>query len=331
MEDHPKVSVGIPVFNGEKTLARTIESILKQDYANIEIVISDNGSTDSTLLIAERYALLDSRIRIERFEENQGSISNFNRVFELANGEFFMWASHDDEHEPEFIRLCLENLRRDPESALCAPRMRGIISPGSGGMWVGDLGSFANKKSIVNRYHETLTHFPAVAIYGLYRSSMIRKTSLLRKVIGSDLIFIQNLSLYGTFIECDQILFTYHGRETWNTVDQDYAVFYGEKRKPWYFSPFLMVSQHQIRIIVECDHPFFTRLRLLGVLFRFQVSQILLKIALKIIKYAIPKKYQMKMAKTLYWRFIHSPNIKAEVDDKYTERVIRPIVGLRSK
>lgn len=330
MDDFPKVSIGLPVYNGEATLTRTIESLLRQDYKDFEIVISDNGSTDSTLSIARRYAHLDSRIRIERFERNMGLIANFNRVFELSTGEFFMWASHDDEHDPSFITQCLEGLKRDPESVLCAPRIKGIASAGLGGTWVSDLGSFRDKKSVTERYRETIRHFPAVAIYGLYRSSAIRKTSLLQKVIGSDLLFIQELSLYGTFVDLDQILFTYHGRKDWNTVEQDYAVFYGRSRKPWYFSPFVMVAIHQVKIVARCSHAPLTKLQLLGVLARFQGGQFLLKLILKLVKYVVPDRYKMKFAEALYWRFIHSPNIQAQAGKDYVERIIRPIVGLRS-
>ena len=329
MEDGPKVSVGMPVYNGEKTLARAIESILKQDYTNIEIIVSDNCSTDSTPVICEHYSRVDSRIRYERLQENQGSIANFNRVFELSSGEFFMWVSHDDLHEPSFISQCLERLTKDLQAALCAPKMRGVVSYEARKTWIGDLSSFSDKKSVVNRYLETLRHFPAVAIYGLYRSSMIRKTAMLPRVIGSDLLFIQNLSLYGTFIECDQILFTYFGREKWNTVDQDYAVFYGKNKKPWYFSPFVMVFLNQIKIVRRCNHTVVMKLGLLGALTRYQLGQLILKIALKLIKHAVPGRFKMRLATQIYWRFIHSPNIKVEKDDQYAERIIRPIVGLR--
>lgn len=330
MNNGPKVSIGMPVYNGEKTLSRAIESILGQDYSNIEFIISDNCSTDSTPIICAQYARMDSRIRYERLSENHGSIANFNHVFELSNGEYFMWASHDDLHEPTYVSQCLKRLSEDAQAALCAPRMRGVISPEAKNTWIGDLSSFSNKKSVVGRYLETLRHFPAVAVYGLYRSSMIRKTSLLPKVIGSDLLFIQNLSLYGTFIGIDQILFTYFGREEWNTVDQDYAVFYGKSKKPWYFSPFVMVFLSQINMLRKSKHSLITKFGLLGVLLRFQMGQLILKIALKMIKFGVPSRFKMMLATPIYWRYIHSPNVKVEGDDQYTERIIRPIVGLRN-
>lgn len=330
MKVDPKVSVGMPVYNGDKTLAKAIDSILNQDYTNLEIIISDNCSTDSTFTICQYYKELDTRIKYTRFNENRGTIANFNNVFNLSNGDFFMWVSHDDFHEPTFISECIKSFANKPEAALCAPKMKGITSPKATHLWIGDLSTFKDKNSVISRYFETLKHFPAVAIYGLYRSSMIRKTSLLPKGIGADLIFIQNLSLYGSFIQCNQILFTYYGREKWNTVDEDYAVFYGKGKKPWYYSPFLIVLLNQIKIVAASNHTIRIRFALLAVLMYFQTGQLILKVILKIIKFTIPKKMKMQLATKIYWKFIHSPNVKVETNDEYEDRIIRPIVGLRT-
>lgn len=329
MNKGPIVSVGIPVYNADKTLARAIESIIKQDYTNLEIIISDNCSTDSTFSICARYAEIDPRIQYTCLDENRGAVANFNNVFNLSSGEFFMWVAHDDFHEPTFISECIKSFEGKPEAALCAPKMRGITSPGAKNSWLADLSSFTQRGSVVSQYFETLRHFPAVAFYGLYRSSMIRKTLLFTPVIGSDLLFIQNLSLYGSFIGCDQVLFTYYGREKWNKVDEDYAFFYGKGEKPWYYSPFLAVLFNQIKIVCTCNHATRIKLGLLVALIYFQSGQIILKIALKIIKFAIPRPLRMKLATKIYWKFIHSPNIKVERNPEYEARVIRPIVGLR--
>ena len=93
---YPRVSVGIPVFNGERFLAETIESILAQTFKDFEIVISDNASTDRTEEICRSYAARDPRIRYNRNDTNRGAAWNHNRVFELARGEYFKWQSHDD-------------------------------------------------------------------------------------------------------------------------------------------------------------------------------------------------------------------------------------------
>jgi len=84
LDRHPLVSVGVPVFNGESGLSRCLDGLLRQDYPHLEIIISDNASTDATPSICERYARIDPRVKYWRAERNRGSGWNFNRVFELA-------------------------------------------------------------------------------------------------------------------------------------------------------------------------------------------------------------------------------------------------------
>src|SRR5687768_11933299 len=96
----PLVTIGLPVFNGEKYLRNALNDLLAQDCRDFELVICDNGSTDSTPKICAEYAAKDSRIRIERSEQNLGAIKNFNKAFELCSGTYFMWAAHDDGWAP---------------------------------------------------------------------------------------------------------------------------------------------------------------------------------------------------------------------------------------
>jgi glycosyltransferase involved in cell wall biosynthesis len=249
ISSEPKVSIGIPVFNGAKTLAKTIEAAINQDYKNLEIIISDNCSTDETQLIAEEFQKKDSRIRYIRQEINYGMTANFSKVFENSTGEFFMWAAHDDQHEPTFISRCLPLLLSNPEAGLCVPKtqayFRGEVT------WVSSMKTFKGIDSRVKLYNETLKHFPAVGMYGLYRSSKVAKTYLWRNFTGADLVFVQDLTLHGNIIICEEILFSYFEREKWNTLEQDYANIYGTSKIPWYYSPFLVVLEKQHNPNVE--------------------------------------------------------------------------------
>src|SRR5436190_12174806 len=92
----PIVSIGLPVFNGERYLRQALDSLLGQDFQDFELIISDNASTDRTAEICRAYVAKDRRIRYYRNESNIGSAPNYRRVFELARGEFFKWCSHDD-------------------------------------------------------------------------------------------------------------------------------------------------------------------------------------------------------------------------------------------
>jgi len=99
----PLVSVGIPLYNAERYLSDCLESLINQDYTNIEIILSDNASSDSSALICSKYCARDSRIRYHRNHSNLGSPSNFRQVLTLAHGEFFMWAGADDYYDPNWI------------------------------------------------------------------------------------------------------------------------------------------------------------------------------------------------------------------------------------
>src|SRR5690242_8158644 len=90
------VSIGMPVFNGENYLVPALDAIRSQTYQNVEIIISDNASTDRTRDIAQKSAQDDRRIRYCRNEKNVGASANFNNTFELSSGKYFKWAAHDD-------------------------------------------------------------------------------------------------------------------------------------------------------------------------------------------------------------------------------------------
>src|SRR5579872_4758271 len=115
---HPRVTIGVPVFNGEAFVAETLKSLLNQTFTDFEIVISDNASTDGTGQICQTYAARDPRIHYYRSDVNRGAAWNHNRVFELAKGEYFKWNSADDLCAPEFLARCVASLDDDPAAVM---------------------------------------------------------------------------------------------------------------------------------------------------------------------------------------------------------------------
>src|SRR5690242_5362454 len=95
------VTIGLPVYNGADHLALALDSLLAQDYAAIEVIISDNASTDGTRALCEAYTRRDPRVRYTRNDTNIGPNANFLRVLELASCDHFMWAAHDDVWSPD--------------------------------------------------------------------------------------------------------------------------------------------------------------------------------------------------------------------------------------
>lgn len=120
-ENRPLVTVGIPVYNGAHRLAEALESVLAQDYGNIELVISDNASKDETQGICLTYARSDRRIRYLRNGSNIGFLPNFRRVLEEARGAYFTWLAHDDLlSNPSYLRTVVEYMENHRDVVACA-------------------------------------------------------------------------------------------------------------------------------------------------------------------------------------------------------------------
>ena len=128
-----KISIGLPVFNGEKYIEESIEAILAQTYTDYEFIISDNASTDRTQEICLGYAKSDERRKYHRSSTNLGAAPNYNRAFDLSSGIFFKWAEFDHLIAPEFIMKCYEVLEQNPKVVLCSPLSTIIDENGNSG------------------------------------------------------------------------------------------------------------------------------------------------------------------------------------------------------
>ena len=326
-ENSPLVSIGVPVFNGEKGLALALDALLEQDYSNIEIIISDNGSTDATPEICEEYLNKDSRVKYYRSEENFGSPWNFTRLFKVSSGKYFMWAAHDDIRELSFVSACVSKMEQYPEAALCQTHTAMFIEGRKEMLCDVNLDSFEGVTGLVERYRETLNHFPATAMYGLFRSSLMRKTRLFEAVIATDLAFIQELSIYGSFVQVPRVLFNYFGREKWNTVHQDYKVFFGKDRKPWWYLPFVALFCNHWSRVASASVSFSVKLRLWSVLLEHEIGQVALKILIKVSGRACPSAWKERLACLIYERWMRGPNLRIVCEDLLLERVIKPKLG----
>jgi glycosyltransferase involved in cell wall biosynthesis len=212
-QDHPRVTVGIPVFNGESFLAQTIAALLHQTFTDFEIVISDNASTDRTETICRAFAASDRRIRYHRSETNWGAAWNHNRVFELANGELFKWNSADDLCAPEFLSLCVAALDQDPSAVMATAHCVEIDESGSPLASVSVPGQTLLTDVPVGalphvRFRQTirLDHL-CLSIYSLIRSSALRQTALMGNYADSDRVLLANLALLGHAVTVPKILF----------------------------------------------------------------------------------------------------------------------------
>ncbi|MCT7961886.1 glycosyltransferase family 2 protein [Laspinema sp. D1] len=119
----PKVSIGMPVYNGEPFIREALDSLLAQTFTDFELIISDNASTDGTEAICQEYAAKDKRIRYIRQTENRGAAANFQFVLDEAVGEYFMWAAHDDTWTKDYL-LNATNTLTDRSISFCFPTFK---------------------------------------------------------------------------------------------------------------------------------------------------------------------------------------------------------------
>jgi glycosyltransferase involved in cell wall biosynthesis len=184
-----------------------LDSILSQTFAEFEVIISDNASTDRTRTICEQYAQRDARVRLYGNDRNRGASWNYGRVFELARGKYFRWAAADDLFGAESLEACVDVLEKHPDAALCYPTTTLIDAEGQT-IRRHDENLDLRMESPTKRFIACLKQLGmGNVIYGLMRSEMVRRTRLIGNFPGADLIFIPELSIYGKFIEIDRPLF----------------------------------------------------------------------------------------------------------------------------
>ena len=209
-----RVSIGLPVYNGEQYLAQAVDSILAQDFTDFELMIVDNASTDRSVEIATKYAAADPRVKVYRSEKNRGAAWNFNRCVSLANGYYFKWMAHDDQLDPRWLSECVNVMEERPDVVICYPRTLEIDSTGD---VIRELPSWCPQgASPARRAGEVLTsHGNCRAMFGLVRLHQLVQTELIGSYRGSDRVLLVQLALMGSFYELREFLFrnrTHEGR-----------------------------------------------------------------------------------------------------------------------
>jgi glycosyltransferase involved in cell wall biosynthesis len=208
MSAQPRISVTLPVYNGERYLEQAIASILGQTVGNLELIISDNASTDATEEICRSFAARDRRVRYFRQQRNIGASPNFNVCYELASGEYFKWAAHDDFLEPTYLAACLEALDADPDAVLCQSVVR-IVDDNDRLIEVfRPIGPAAGGSRPSERFAARIRNPRCLDIWGVIRATALRDSVLIGSYVGMDRALLLELALRGRFLLIDQPLFS---------------------------------------------------------------------------------------------------------------------------
>lgn len=202
----PLVSIGVFVYNEDKYVRNSLENLLSQDYANFELIVSDNCSTDDTSSICREFSARDKRVRYERLEKNIGSAANSIKVLERATGEYFMWASGHDRWTPRYVSSCVAALESNPGAALAYGTSD----------WIDKDGQSLCKQS---GYYDTRGMDPALRLFftfwgnlhpilGVIRTRYLKQIPKIHACAGTDQIVLAQLALEGAFLHVPEARWT---------------------------------------------------------------------------------------------------------------------------
>ena len=209
-QEIPSVSVGMPVYNGESHLRAAIESILGQTFRDLELIISDNASTDGTESLCREFAEKDPRVRYYRNPKNLGISENYNVVFRRANGRYFKWASSNDFCDRHFLEACVKVLEERPDAVLVYPRTR-LIRGELSNMEDFEDGLNLTQERACERFRAFYERIQRIhlnnVMNGLVRVEVLRRTPLIVPYRGSDVVLMNEVTLYGKFVEVHEFMF----------------------------------------------------------------------------------------------------------------------------
>lgn len=272
----PRVTVGLPVYNGQRYLRNTLDSLIGQTFQDFELVISDNASTDATEDICREYAAQDKRVQYLRNPANMGLAWNHNRLVGIASGDLFKWAGADDSYLPTYLARCVEALDGHPDAILAYPRSTAIDEHGHrlydySPEWELPYDSPAERlRWVILKGGHWVN---ADAVSGVIRVEALRKTRLLPPYLGGDKRPLGELSLLGKFIEVPEHLLFRRFHPGSSGMNNPSSSGYDERSVEWiaqtfkgsplegYFPSWLLLRDHLVTIW-SCSLPIREKLRL---------------------------------------------------------------------
>lgn len=202
----PRLSIGLPVYNGERHIAESLRTLLNQTFEDYELIISDNASTDSTPDICSEFERLDSRVRFVRQPHNIGMTPNHNFVVEQSTGEFFKWASHSDLYAPDLLQRCVEALDRYDDVMLVHSWTATIDDSGALTQTL-EYPLVTASRSVPVRFLSLLFDSGGDDYYGVFRSEILRKFLPQGSYFHSDRTVVTSVGLWGPFYQVPDWLY----------------------------------------------------------------------------------------------------------------------------
>ncbi|MEZ4772845.1 MAG: glycosyltransferase [Bacteroidia bacterium] len=241
----PLVSIGIPAYNSGDRIETALNSIARQQYPNIELIISNDASTDHTDEVCRKWAEKDSRIKYFYQEKNLGLAANFEFVLHQATGKYFMWMADDDHLVPDIISYYVNFLENHPAYCLASGKIN-YWQNGRLRYQEGSL-SFEEDRGLIRtiKYYRKVKE--GALLYGMMRREMGQKVRFL-PILGSDWHFVAGLAFQGKIKNFDFVGYNkYAGGVSRNF--KNYARVFGEK-PVWGIFPFIKMAIDAFRLVI---------------------------------------------------------------------------------
>lgn len=244
-----RLTIGLPVYNGERFLRDALESILGQTFADFTLVVSDNASTDATVEIVEEYASRDDRIVLLRNEENRGAAWNYNRVFSECRSPYFKWAAADDALAPTCLERSIELLESAPGVVLAYPLAQVIDAEGNAVGMIEDRLAAPPGAPPHIRIRQVMRNVVfGNAIFAVMRADALRGTRLHGNYPSADWVLLAELALAGEFREIPEPLFLRRLHEgisvRANPTPELLAQWFDPERKPVRRRSLVLLQEH---------------------------------------------------------------------------------------
>jgi glycosyltransferase involved in cell wall biosynthesis len=203
----PRVTIGVPVYNAERHIPETLDALVAQSYTNVEIVISDNASTDRTEAICRSFARADRRVVYHRNTENVGIYANYTKLMQFGTGSLFKWASANDWVAPTFVESCVNVLLRRPDVILSYPQTKLFADDLDASTAYDDVGSLEDDSPTAR----LLTLLQRIRLNnvmnGVIRRDALTRTRLHEPYHSSDIVMLCELALMGKFVQVPEPLY----------------------------------------------------------------------------------------------------------------------------
>jgi glycosyltransferase involved in cell wall biosynthesis len=264
------VSIGLPVYNGEKFVAEAIQCVLNQTYSNWELIICDNHSSDRTVAICRQFADQDSRIRLYQNARNMGASFNYNEVFRLSRGQYFKWIAHDDLFAGQFIERCVQELEKNESVVLVSPRICHVDADGR------PLREQGSELSVSGATAESrATRLMSLAAqgsdfiwlaYGLFRRDVVESSGAMGLHAGDDQVLLFKIALRGCIKQIgDQLFFRREHAEAstckrGSTVRERAKFAYADDNRRLVL-PWCRLLKEHLTCVMNSSIPFWGRLR----------------------------------------------------------------------